>query len=93
MKSSTPVNVTSVEYLELVALGCLTKAIRNVDLVSACVAQFINTLLDCRTDIAASDIHLVAFGLSVPMALQMNNITRGPLGRITGEMKNEKLRR
>ena len=83
-------NVISVEYLKLVGLGCLTEAIRNTYLLSMCVTQFINTLLDYRTDIRASDIHVVAFGLGVPVALQMENITQGLLGEITGELENEK---
>ncbi|XP_030384292.1 pancreatic triacylglycerol lipase-like [Scaptodrosophila lebanonensis] len=77
------VYVISVDYGPLVREPCYPQAVENVPLVSKCLAQLINNLLD--RGISQSDqLHIIGFSLGGQVAGQTANYVTEKLHHITG---------
>ncbi|EDV57473.2 pancreatic triacylglycerol lipase [Drosophila erecta] len=77
------VYVISIDYGPLVAYPCYIQAVQNLPLVSRCLAQLINNLVD-RAIVANDQIHLIGFSLGGQVAGQTANYVKRKLKRITG---------
>ncbi|XP_030383692.1 pancreatic triacylglycerol lipase-like [Scaptodrosophila lebanonensis] len=77
------VYVISIDYGPLVRDPCYVQAVQNVPLVSKCLAQFIDNLLD-RGIIQSDQLHIIGFSLGGQVAGQTANYVKRKLQRITG---------
>ncbi|BFF94794.1 pancreatic triacylglycerol lipase [Drosophila madeirensis] len=77
------VYVISIDYGPLVRYPCYVQAVQNVPLVSKCLAQLINNLVD-RSIVPNEMIHLIGFSLGGQVAGQTTNHLKRKLKRITG---------
>ncbi|XP_039226805.1 pancreatic triacylglycerol lipase-like [Drosophila yakuba] len=77
------VYVISIDYGPLVPYPCYFQAVQNLPLVSQCLAQLINNLVD-RAIVANDQIHLIGFSLGGQVAGQTANYVKRKLKRITG---------
>ncbi|KAH8249026.1 hypothetical protein KR032_005312, partial [Drosophila birchii] len=77
------VYVISIDYKSLAPEPCYFTAVQNAPLVSKCLAQLINNLVD-RNIVANENIHLIGFSLGAQVAGQTANYLKRKLKRITG---------
>lgn len=77
------VYVISIDYGPLVPAPCYIQAVQNLPLVSQCLAQLINNLVD-RNIVPNDKIHLIGFSLGGQVAGQTANYLKRKLKRITG---------
>ncbi|XP_043647052.1 pancreatic triacylglycerol lipase-like [Drosophila teissieri] len=77
------VYVISIDYGPLVPEPCYLTALQNLPLVSRCLAQLINNLVD-RAIVPNDQIHLIGFSLGGQVAGQTANYVKRKLKRITG---------
>ncbi|XP_068139964.1 pancreatic triacylglycerol lipase-like [Drosophila tropicalis] len=77
------VYVISIDYGPLVRYPCYVQAVRNAPLVSQCLAQLINNLVD-QGIVENSQIHIIGFSLGSQVAGQTANYVRRKLKHITG---------
>ncbi|XP_016929980.3 pancreatic triacylglycerol lipase [Drosophila suzukii] len=77
------VYVISIDYGPLVRYPCYIQAVQNLPLVSQCLAQLINNLVD-RAIVPNDQIHLIGFSLGGQVAGQTANYLKRKLKRITG---------
>ncbi|XP_060666568.1 phospholipase A1-like [Drosophila nasuta] len=77
------VYVISVDYARLVNAPCYITSIRNLPLVSKCLAQLINNLVKQRL-VQHDQIHIIGFSLGAHVAGQTANHVQRKLTRITG---------
>ncbi|XP_016986290.2 pancreatic triacylglycerol lipase [Drosophila rhopaloa] len=77
------VNVISIDYGPLVRYPCYIQAVQNLPLVSQCLAQLINNLVD-RAIVSNEQIHLIGFSLGGQVAGQTANYVKRKMKRITG---------
>nr|AAY55209.1 IP13578p [Drosophila melanogaster] len=77
------VYVISIDYGPLVRYPCDIQAVQNLPLVSRCLAQLINNLVD-RAIVANDQIHLIGFSLGGQVAGQTANYVKRKMKRITG---------
>ncbi|KAH8282651.1 hypothetical protein KR054_008976, partial [Drosophila jambulina] len=77
------VYVISVDYRPLAPEPCYVGAVQNLPLVSKCLAQLINNLVD-RNIVPNENIHLIGFSLGGQVAGQTANYLKRQLKRITG---------
>ncbi|EDW03904.1 GH11500 [Drosophila grimshawi] len=79
-----PVHVISVDYGSLVRWPCYYPwSVKNVPVVSKCLAQFIDNLLLAGI-YEREEIHLIGFSLGAQAAGMVANYVSKPLARITG---------
>ncbi|KAL7742229.1 hypothetical protein ACLKA6_005493 [Drosophila palustris] len=78
------VHVVSVDYGSLVRFPCYYPwAVQNARVVSKCLAQFIDSLLETGI-YRREEIHLIGFSLGAQIAGMVANYVQQPLARITG---------
>ncbi|XP_017859738.1 PREDICTED: pancreatic triacylglycerol lipase [Drosophila arizonae] len=77
------VYVISIDYAPLVREPCYVAAVRNLPLVSKCLAQLINNLVD-RGIVPHELIHIIGFSLGGQVAGQASNYLKRKPKRITG---------
>ncbi|KAH8325814.1 hypothetical protein KR067_008354, partial [Drosophila pandora] len=77
------VYVISLDYGPLVNYPCYIQAVQNLPLVSKCLGQLINNLVD-RGIVQNDKIHLIGFSLGGQVAGQTSNYVKRKLKRITG---------
>ncbi|KAH8412678.1 hypothetical protein KR009_004492, partial [Drosophila setifemur] len=77
------VYVISIDYGPLVRSPCYPQAVYNLPLVSKCLAQLINNLVDLGI-VKNELIHLIGFSLGGQVAGQTANYLKRKLTRITG---------
>ncbi|XP_017026113.1 pancreatic triacylglycerol lipase [Drosophila kikkawai] len=77
------VYVISIDYKPLVPDPCYFSAVQNLPLVSQCLAQLINNLVD-RNIVPNENIHIIGFSLGGQVAGQTANYLKRKLKRITG---------
>ncbi|XP_064539234.1 pancreatic triacylglycerol lipase [Drosophila montana] len=77
------VYVISIDYAPLVRYPCYVQAVRNLPLVSKCLAQLINNLLE-RGIVQHELVHIIGFSLGGQVAGQTSNYLKRKPKRITG---------
>ncbi|KAH8324166.1 hypothetical protein KR074_000935, partial [Drosophila pseudoananassae] len=77
------VYVISLDYGPLVKYPCYFQAVQNLPLVSKCLGQLINNLVD-RGIVQNDQIHLIGFSLGGQVAGQTANYLKRKLKRVTG---------
>ncbi|EDW03903.1 GH11499 [Drosophila grimshawi] len=77
------VYVISIDYGPLVRYPCYMQAVSNLPLVSRCLAQLINNLLE-RGIVQHELLHVIGFSLGGQVAGQTANYLKRKLKRITG---------
>ncbi|KAH8358360.1 hypothetical protein KR200_009209, partial [Drosophila serrata] len=77
------VYVISIDYKSLVPEPCYMSAVQNLPLVSKCLAQLINNLVDANI-VQNENIHIIGFSLGGQVAGQTANYLKRKLKRITG---------
>ena len=80
-----PVNIISVDYANLVREPCYFQAVENSDVVAKCTSQFLEELINIRSDFDLTQIHVIGLSLGAQVAGQISNyFTLGQIERITG---------
>ncbi|XP_034100877.1 pancreatic triacylglycerol lipase-like isoform X2 [Drosophila albomicans] len=77
------VYVISIDYAPLVRYPCYVQAVQNLPLVSKCLAQLINNLVN-HGIVQHDQIHIIGFSLGGQVAGQTANYVQRKLTRITG---------
>ncbi|KAM8716959.1 hypothetical protein ACLKA7_003775 [Drosophila subpalustris] len=77
------VYVISIDYGPLVRYPCYVQAVQNLPLVSKCLGQLINNLVE-RAIVQHELIHIIGFSLGGQLAGQTANHLKRKLKRITG---------
>ncbi|KAH8409486.1 hypothetical protein KR222_006865, partial [Zaprionus bogoriensis] len=77
------VYVVSIDYAPLVRYPCYVQAVQNLPLVSRCLAQLVNNLLE-RGIVQQEQLHIIGFSLGGQVAGQTANYVKRKLRRITG---------
>ncbi|XP_067626165.1 pancreatic triacylglycerol lipase-like [Eurosta solidaginis] len=77
------VYVISIDYGPLVREPCYAQAVENLPLVSRCLAQLINNLVE-RDIVPIEDFHVIGFSLGGQVAGQTANYVTKKLKHITG---------
>ncbi|XP_034471965.1 pancreatic triacylglycerol lipase [Drosophila innubila] len=77
------VYVISIDYGPLVRYPCYVQAVQNLPLVSMCLGQLINNLVE-RAIVQHEAIHIIGFSLGGQLAGQTANHLKRKLKRITG---------
>ncbi|ALC38227.1 CG34447, partial [Drosophila busckii] len=77
------VYVISIDYGPLVRYPCYVQAVRNLPVVSKCLAQLINNLLD-RGIVQNEQLHIIGFSLGGQVAGQTSNYLKRKPKHITG---------
>ena len=79
------IDVISLDYGALVRNGCYVEAVQNTVVVANCTVQLFEKLLQYRSDIKLSQIHVIGLSLGAQVAGQMAQFLKiGKLTRITG---------